>query len=40
VHSTEGNTKEGKHYIITNPDDLFKLGIVPDLDELKLQSFV
>jgi len=39
IHCTKKEGQNEKHYIITNPDDLFALGIEPDFSALKLDSY-
>lgn len=43
IHTLDGKIhcdKNGKHFVVSNPDDLFHLGIDVDLDALGLSQFV
>lgn len=43
VHALDGNIhcdKDGKHHVVSNPDDLFLLGVDVDLEALGLKTFI
>jgi len=42
VYTRDGNihcTRDRQHHVIGNPDDLFKLGVEPDMEALGLREF-
>lgn len=42
VYTRDGNihcTRDGQHHVIGNTDDLFKLGVEPDMEALGLREF-
>lgn len=43
VHTMDGNIhgeKNGKHFVVTSPDDLFRIDIDPDMKALGLESYM
>ena len=42
VYTRDGNihvTRRGKKFVVSNPDDLFELGLEPDYEKLGLENY-